>query len=175
MDVKRIVTTAVVFATLAGGSAFAADRPLLFGDGSVFGPVTLGADEGLRLCHAASLGGGTQRGVWVVYRLAGDGSVKPAAVQRVAAEPDKGGCMDLAALKFFESALSTNAFEAQSVSLYAILIGLRGPSRRPADLVSSVQRFVLLDDGSARFGELLPAVQRPNLLLPALPDPQTGD
>lgn len=174
MDVKRIVTAALVFA-LTGGSALAADRPVLFGDGSVFGPVTLGADEGLRLCHAASLGDGSVRGTWVIYRLAGDGSVKPVAIQRIVAEPDKGGCMDLAAIKFFDNALSSNAFEAQSVSLYAILIGLRGPNRRAADLVSSVQRFVLLEDGRVTFGNLLPAVQRPNLLLPALPDPQTGD
>lgn len=173
MGLKQISAAALVLATLHAVPGLAAERqPAFFGDGSVFGPVTLGSEEGLRLCHANAFGDGSVRAVWVLYRLVGDGSVKPVAVQRVEVEPGKGGCMDLAALKFFDGAPSANAFDGQSVSLFAILIGLRSPHRRPVELTSSVQRFVMADDGSITFGLLLPAVQKSGWLLPAIP---TGD
>ncbi len=134
----------------------------LLADATAFGPVTLGADDGLRLCHANAFGDGSVRGVWLFYLL-GDGSVKPAGAQRVPLDRGQGGCMDLAGFKFFTSP------DDRSVSIIAVLIGIRSHGSAFRNLLASAQRFEMLDGAASRFGELLPAVQKPNLLLPALP------
>jgi hypothetical protein len=71
--------------------------------------------------------------------------------------------MDLGAFKFF------TAQDDRSVSLLAVLIGVRGQGGGFRNLFASVQRFEMLEGGSHKYGALLPAVQKPNLLLPALP------
>ncbi len=165
MTSKLTLTAALLVAALGAApvSTLAQERqaPLLT-DATAFGPVTLGVEEGLRLCHANAFGDGSVRGYWLLFVL-GDGSVKPAGVQRVPLDRGQGGCMDLGAFKFFR------AEDERSVSLLAVLIGVRGQGGGFRNLFASVQRFEMLEGGAHAYGELLPAVQKPNLLLPALP------
>lgn len=165
MTIKHAFAASLVVAALcvSPSTSSAQERvaPLL-GDATSFGPVTLGADDGLRLCHANAFGDGSVRGVWLFFVL-GDGSVKPAGAQRVPLDRGQGGCMDLAGFKFFTSP------DDRSVSLLAVLVGFRGQGGAFRNLLASAQRFEMLEGGTYRFGDLLPAVQKPNLLLPALP------
>ena len=135
---------------------------------TTFGPVALGRDRGLRLCHA-NAGDGSVSVEWVFL------AVPPPADPT----PVVGGDLEVAGRAAFELAAFTGncanfapdlTKHPEGVSIIAVLIGLRAKAGHEdavaRDLVASAQLTDITSGTPVTIGELLPAVQRVKVRLP---------
>jgi hypothetical protein len=161
-------------AVVSPGAAAPGKKGRKFGTATAFGPVALGATQGLRLCHANTLGDKTQDVEWVFFAVpapvpivqppATDG-LPVAAAGRLAftLPPGTGNCADF---------VPADAQVPEGSSIIAVLIGLKpglgiGASAMN-DIASSAQLTDLTGGTPVPIGALLPAVQKANVVLPAV-------
>ena len=138
---------------------------------TTFGPVALGRDHGLRLCHA-NAGDGSVRVEWTFLAVAPVGDPLPTEGSPLEVggqlsfdlPPMTGNCANFA---------PDLAKHPEGVSIIAVLIGLRPKAGHEIaashDLVASAQLTDITGGAPVPLGTLLPAVQKLKVRLPAAP------